>query len=183
MLRFWSYRQRQVDDASLASASAEQQAAWKEQEKARLEYGFVPEYLSAQSPQPGAPVKPAGTFQGGPVTWREKVVFYDKSYDSVWIFHPEILARYLGANGFKVLEAAPFAEWMKKATREGAYGTVCVMTHGLCPGSVYDQDNVKESPIRKYLEAGGRVVWIGEMPFLYMEDDVHPQIFIGGRSG
>ena len=138
------------------------------------EYGFVPEYLSAQSPQPGAQVKPAGTFQCGPVTWRQKVVFYDKSYDSVWIFHPETVARYLGANGFQVLEAAPFAEWMKKTTREGAYGTVCVMTQGLGPVSVYDQDNVMESPIRKYLQAGGRVVWLGEMPFLYIQDEVHP---------
>ena len=27
--------------------------------------------------------KPAGTFQGGPVTWREKVVFFDKRYDTL----------------------------------------------------------------------------------------------------
>ena len=168
----------QVDDVLLASASAERQAAWKEQEKARAEYGFVPEYFSEQLPQPGAAVKPAGTFQGGPVTWRQKVVFYDKSYDNVWSSHPEILAQYLGANGFQVLEAAPFAEWMKKVIREGAYGTVCVMTQGLCPDSVYNQDKVKESLIRKYMDSGGRVVWIGDVPFLYMEDDVHPQIFL-----
>jgi hypothetical protein len=114
----------QVDDASLSPASTERQAAWKEQEKARAEYGFVPEYFVAQSPQPGAATKPAGTFQDGPVAWREKVVFYDRTYDSCHIGHPEAVARYLGANGFRVLEAAPLGQWMRKATREGAYGTV-----------------------------------------------------------
>ena len=170
----------QVDDASLAPASAEKRAAWKEREKAQAEYGFVPEHFAAQSPQPGAPVEPTGAFQGGPVTWRKKVVFYDRRYDNIHIVHPEAVARYLGANGFRVLEAAPFGEWMRKAIREGAYGTVCVMTHGLCPGSVYD-DKVKDSPIRKYLEAGGRVVWIGDVPFYYMQDDVHPQVY--GKTG
>ena len=166
----------QVDDASLSPASAERQAAWKEQEKARAKYGFVPEYFAAQSPQPGAPDKPAGTFQDGPVTWREKVVFYDRTYDSCHIGHPEAVARYLGANGFRVLEAAPFGQWVRKATRDGAYGTVCVMTHGICPASVYD-DKALESPIRKYLEAGGRVLWLGDVPLFYVQDDVHPQIF------
>ena len=80
------------------------------------------------------------------------------------------------ANGFRVLEAAPFGQWVRKATRDGAYGTVCVMTHGICPASVYD-DKVLESPIRKYLEAGGRVLWLGDVPLFYVQDDVHPQIF------
>ena len=148
--------------------------------KARAEYGFVPEYFAAQSPQPGAPAKPAGTFQGGPVAWREKAVFYDKRYDNVWVTHPESLAQYLGANGFRVLEAAPFGQWMKSVTRDGAYGTVCVMTHGLCPASVYN-DNTQESPIHKYMAAGGRVVWLGDVPFYYVQDDVHPQLF--GKEG
>ena len=71
---------------------------------------------------------------------------------------------------------------MKKATREGAYGTVCVMANGIWPGSVYDA-KMKESPICKYLEAGGRVVWIGDTVFYYMQDDVHPQVFSIGSDG
>ena len=77
----WRGGNTQVDDATLVPASAERQAAWKGQEKARAEYGFVPEYFTAQLPQPGAIGKPAGTFQGGPVVWREKAMFFDKHYD------------------------------------------------------------------------------------------------------
>ncbi len=171
-----------VDDASLAPASPERLTAWQRQETARAEYGFVPDYLSAQLPQPGAPAIPAGDFQAGPVTFREKVVYYDKRYDSVWSVHPETLAQYLAANDFQQLDAEAFGEWMKRITAAGAYGTVCVMTHGVCPGSVWDDDPEK-APIRQYLAAGGRVVWVGDVPLYYMQDATHPQVFSKGGPG
>ena len=65
---------------------------------------------------------------------------------------------------------------MKTVTRNSASSAVCVMTHGICPASVYD-DHVLESPVRKYIEAGGRLLWLGDVPFLYVQDNVHPQIF------
>lgn len=175
----WSFASTQVDEASLAAASPERVATWQKQEQARAECGFVPPYFSAQLPQPGAPVIPAGDFQAGPVTWREKVVYYDNKYDLQWLTHPEILAQYLSANGFQPLDAEAFGDWMKRVTAAGAYGTVCVMSHGICPASVYD-DKVENSPIRKYLEAGGRVVWVGNIPFESVQDGTHPQVFSKG---
>ena len=169
----------QVDDASLAPIVGERLAAWEAQEKARAEYGFVPEYLSTQLPQPGAPQKPAGAFQGGPLTFREKVVYYDERYDTAHLQHPEVLARYLAGAGFRQLDAPALGEWMRNTTAAGAYGTVCVMTHGICPASVWS-DKPEESPIRKYLAAGGRLVWVGDVPFYYLQDETHPQIFSKG---
>ena len=61
----------QVDDASLSPASAEKQAAWKEQEKARAKYGFVPEYFAAQSPQPGILTNQPERFKTGRSLARE----------------------------------------------------------------------------------------------------------------
>ena len=168
-----------VDDAALSPASPERLAAWQKQETARAEYGFVPDYLSAQAPQPGAPVAPAGAFQPGPVSFHDKVVYCDEKYDAAWSFHPETLSAYLGTAGFQRLDAEAFGAWMKKATAGGAYGTVCVMTMGICPGSVWD-DQVDKSPIKQYLEAGGRVVWVGDVPFEYMQDATHPQVFSKG---
>jgi len=166
----------QVDDASLDPLSGARLKAWKKQEEARKRYGFVPDGVSAQLPQPGAPQKPTEGFVDGPVKWREKVVYYDDRYDVSWVSHPEMLAQYLSAHGFRQLGAVAFGEWMKQVTREGAYGTVCVMTHGICPTSVFD-DEPSESPIRQYLEAGGRVVWVGGVPLNSVQDEVHPQIF------
>ena len=165
----------QVDDASLTPLPAPRVAAWRKQEQARARYGFVPDGLSAQSPQPGVtPLR--GAFVDGPVTWRDKVVFYDDRYDAAWSFNPDILADYLASNGFRRLGAVGLGEWMKQATRDGAYGTVCVMTHGVCPASVFD-DKPAKSPIGQYLEAGGRVVWLGDVPLMYIQDEVHPQMF------
>ncbi len=178
-LTIMTNRSASVDEASLAAASPERAAVWEKQEAARAEYGFVPEYLSAQLPQPGAPTVPAGDFRPGPVTFREKIVYYDARYDSAWSLHPETLAAYLSAGGFQQLDAEAFGEWMKRVTAAGAYGTVCVMAHGICPGSVWD-DNPQKAPFRKYLEAGGRLVWVGDVPFYYMQDATHPQVFSKG---
>ena len=180
-LTIMANRSAMVDDATLAPAPPERAAAWQRQEAARGQYGFVPDYLSAQVPQAGFPL-PTGEFKAGPVTFREKVVYYDKNYDTVWGVHLETLAAYLSAAGFQQLDAEAFGAWMKKVTAAGAYGTVCVMTHGVCPASVWD-DKPENAPFRKYLEAGGRIVWVGDVPFYYMQDAVHPQIFSKGGPG
>jgi hypothetical protein len=165
-----------VDDVTLEPLTGDRLAAWQKQEAARAEYGFVPEYLSAQLPQPGAPGPPTGGFETGRVVWGDRAVFYDERYESVWSTHPEVLAKYLSANGFSQLNALTLADWMKKWLWKGAYGTVVVMTQGLTPASVLG-DEPLTSLIRQYLERGGRVVWVGDVPFYYTQDETHPQVF------
>ena len=55
-----------IDDASLQKASQDIEQVWKEQDKTRLVYGFLPEHSRAQSPQPGATWKTSETVQSGP---------------------------------------------------------------------------------------------------------------------
>ena len=85
----------QVDDASLSPASAEPQAAWKEQEKARAKYGLCRSIAASRRSPAGLPNRGNVSRRAGRLG--EKVVFYDRTYDSCHIGHPEAVARYLGA--------------------------------------------------------------------------------------
>lgn len=114
----------------------------------------------------------------GPDGWREKLVFWDDRYDEPWA-KPQLAAEFLAPRGFRVVDADELGRWMTDVTdRKKAADTVVVLPHGLCPMRLLDIDEDTRvyggAPggkplVRRFMEAGGRVVWSGEMPFYYAQ--------------
>ena len=94
---------------------------------------------------------------------KERIIYYDRRYD----YHrttPDLLT-FFTRRGFTTLDADQLRDWMQAKIRDGADGTVCVM-------GCYVPDTITESKdalctLRRYLEAGGRVAWVGDVPLFY----------------
>jgi len=82
---------------------------------------------------------------------------------------------YLKGKEFKVLGAKKLGEWMEEVIYNGTRNTVVVFAQDVAPDTVFEDigtkpliDNMGATVlIRQYLDFGGRVVWIGDMPFSY----------------
>jgi len=97
----------------------------------------------------------------------QKVYFFDGRYPSSWVDNLPTLFDELETNGFQRLDADQLGNWMRLQIRdETARSTTVVFTMGIMPDTVAETPS-SESTIRKYLDAGGTVVWIGDMPFYY----------------
>jgi len=120
-----------------------------------------------------------------------RVTFFDPAFRCSWVHNSAELARYFADNGGYVpLTAFQLREWMKAQVAGGAEGSVCFFTQDIAPdqvaetedawdpGSVsFSQDIVTRKGIPKpsqscllmaYLRAGGRLAWVGDVPFYYL---------------
>ncbi|MBI5596050.1 MAG: hypothetical protein HY928_08175, partial [Elusimicrobia bacterium] len=96
-----------------------------------------------------------------------RAVFSDPRYPASWSPDAEASARRLAeAHGFKPLDADALAAWMRAKVARGAAGSVCAIVHGAAPDTVYDRTS-PQCLARRYMDAGGRLVWAGDVPFLY----------------
>jgi hypothetical protein len=153
-----------VTAAAIHPATAEQKAAWQKAVDVYRQLGLST-FSAAQRPTPGG----AASLPQGTVAWREKVVYYDPFYDTAHIQNPERLADYLAANGFQRQGAKEFGEWIQQQAARDAYGTVAVMTMGAAPSSVFTAAQGRESPLFRYLLAGGRVLWLGDIALMHFQ--------------
>ena len=97
------------------------------------------------------------------------IVYRDKEYPTSWISHEhaEEIANYLKGEGFNECGAKALRDWMKKVIIEGTKDTVVVFAQDVAPDTVFD-DIGANALIRQYLDFGGRVVWMGDIPFHLM---------------
>ena len=95
-------------------------------------------------------------------------VYRDEDYTTSWITHEHVkeIANYLKGNGFAEIGAVGLGEWMKGVINKGTKDTVVVFAQDVAPDTVFD-DIGATALIRQYLDFGGRVVWIGDLPFSY----------------
>jgi hypothetical protein len=96
------------------------------------------------------------------------IVYRDEEYATSWISHKhaEGIASYLKGKQFNVLGAKELRDWMEKVIIDGTKDTVVVFAQDVVPDTVYDEVGANAF-IRQYLDFGGRVVWIGDLPFSY----------------
>lgn len=129
-----------------------------------------------------------------PAKTTEAVIFADDRYDVVgWAGSPQASREFFVARGFKPLTAEELAAWMAAKAAGGAYGTVAVLPTGLVPGPILepggwegitkgfsDKKQFANCAIRKYMEAGGRVVFMGDVTFYYVQGAAGPIRCSGG---
>lgn len=164
-----------LDDASLKAADEKLAVAWKRQQDALRQFYHIPAGFSAQRPAPAgsepAPVNPVKI-----VPIQDKVVFHDPRYDNWWNTHTDQIAAWFEERGFAVKGAKELAEWMRARIEKDAYGSVAVMAMGLVPELLVTPVD-ETCLLRRYLDAGGRMVWTGNVALYIVQGET------GGARG
>ena len=165
-----------VDDVTLVQGDARLQGAWKRQQAALEQFGYVPSGYSAQRPAPRSHTQPVPSREPAPMT--DKVVFYDPRYDAAWNTSCDRIAAWFAARGFAVRGAPELAGWMRQRIATGAFGSVVVMGMGLAPRAIVTPVD-QTCLIRRYMDAGGRVVWTGDTALYVVQGETGPTRVIG----
>jgi hypothetical protein len=100
----------------------------------------------------------------------ELIVYHDENYPTSWISndHSNKITNYLKSKGFMKCNAEQLAEWMEKSIRENVCPqSVIVFSQDVAPSTVC-HSACSSALIRTYLDHGGSVIWIGDMPFYYV---------------
>jgi hypothetical protein len=93
------------------------------------------------------------------------IVFYDESLPSSWINErwPTRIRDYSTKEGFEEKNALQLSTSIKEILGEGGTGTsAIVFSQDLVPRQLLRSSPI--GPLRDYLDAGGRVVWVGDIP-------------------
>lgn len=98
------------------------------------------------------------------------VVYRDEAYPSSWIEfdNPKKISGYLTNNNrnkqFVELNAARLKDWMEQLIiNKNARNHVLVFSQDVIPKTIYHDKS--DNLVREYLYYGGRIVWIGDIPF------------------
>ena len=97
------------------------------------------------------------------------LVYYDEDYPNSWIPRAESkkVVRFLVARGFSEYDAENLADWMRKAIDQGkCHLSVVVFSQDVIPETIC-HDSTSNSLIRAYLDCGGTVLWMADIPFYY----------------
>jgi hypothetical protein len=98
----------------------------------------------------------------------KRAVFWDADYaKAANVRNHEALRDYLKASGYEIMNAPDLAKFFDERARDHA-PSVVVFAIDFLPKSLADGD--AQSPLRKYLDAGGKVVWVGLPPALWAID-------------
>lgn len=99
-----------------------------------------------------------------------KIVYYDPTYPaSPWMDgeNAEQTRKYFVDRWFVEKDAQQLQNWIYKVLENGeAYKSLIVFAQDIVPETVAEVPN-ETCLLRKYLNAGGRVVWRGDIPFWY----------------
>lgn len=100
---------------------------------------------------------------------RRKVVYFDDDYRGVWIKKKasEEIRDFLERKEFSAVNANELLKWMNRSiSSKLSHETVVVFSIDVFPKTVF-YNNTPNIIVRKYLDAGGRIVWMGDVPFWY----------------
>lgn len=97
------------------------------------------------------------------------IIYYDEDYPNSWIPRAESkkVVRFLIDKGFSEYNARDLADWMRKAIDRGnCHLSMVVFSQDVVPETVC-HDSTSNSLIRTYLDCGGTVLWMADLPFYY----------------
>lgn len=97
-----------------------------------------------------------------------KIVYFDKKYPTSWTKNIcKKASEWLSEQDFAVLGAVPLRSWMKeRISKKTAQESVVIFANYIIPNTVFE-DGTPNILVRKYLDNGGRVIWMGDIPFWY----------------
>ena len=106
-----------------------------------------------------------------------KVVFCDPRYPVSMVEDPrDVAVQLVTCSGFFILGAKDLGAWMETWTEHGGDGSVCVLAHGIAPDTIAEEPS-RACLARRYLDSGGRMVWLGDTPFYYQGQPGKPVLW------
>jgi len=106
----------------------------------------------------------AAVGQAADLTWM-RAAYFDATYPSAWAGAGNVTRDALAAAGYTILNAKELKTWMDARIADKKLSVV-VMTQDVVPDTVAETMS-STCTIRRYLDAGGKVVWYGDWPFYY----------------
>ncbi|MHC4426677.1 MAG: hypothetical protein ACYSYV_11355, partial [Planctomycetota bacterium] len=99
--------------------------------------------------------------------WDHRVACWDAAYPTGWadVEVTQAVRDHLALNGYTVVNAAQLKTWMDARIADGALSVV-VFCQDIVPDTVAETMDTT-CTIRRYLDAGGKVVWYSDIPFYY----------------
>lgn len=109
----------------------------------------------------------------------ETVVFHDSDYDSHWVDDSGGVAQWFVRRGFTKKNVPELGVWLTdRISRDTAIGTSVVFSMGVAPTSIVNAP-YKDCLLAHYVNAGGRVVWLANVPMYVAQAEKGPKIIYG----
>jgi hypothetical protein len=90
--------------------------------------------------------------------------FYEEGFPCSWINNPENASTYFERQGLMRADSREMTQLMKRSIKNNtSHKTVFVFLHDVVPASITEVRD-PSCTLRQYLDAGGRVVWWGDIP-------------------
>jgi hypothetical protein len=99
----------------------------------------------------------------GGIEWI-RAVYYDERYPAIWTSGTQ-MRDLLSDQGFDVLDADALKSWMDARIAD-ARPSVVVFAQDAAPDTVAESMS-PQCTLRRYLDAGGKIVWYADIPFYY----------------
>lgn len=96
-------------------------------------------------------------------------VYYDSNFASGWInqWVIERIIAYFRDKDFQEVNAQDLKNWMVRLIeRKEAFNSVILFAQDLIPNTIIETAT-SNALVRRYLNAGGRIIWIGDVPFFW----------------
>jgi len=97
-----------------------------------------------------------------------RAVYFDGRHDSSWIPKETwgiAIRDHLASRGYEKVDAIQLKQWLEANTEEStASRSALVFAQDLVPSELCPSASAN-NPVREYLDSGGRIVWIGDVPF------------------
>jgi hypothetical protein len=167
---------------AIAPATPDQQQAWDTARDSFARLGYYG--VDPQRPAPGG-TEATGTaatqadLARGAI--RETVVYFDPAYDSHWVQDAAGVTAFFTRRGLPAKTAEETEAWLKaRSTGDLGVGTSIIFTMGSVPSSIV-YPPFADCLLAHYLRAGGRVVWLANVP-LYVAQGVKGPLFTYGTT-
>jgi len=111
----------------------------------------------------------------------DRAAYWDGRYPSAWGGGGEAIRDALEAAGYTVLDADELKVWMDAHITDKALSVV-VFCRDIVPDTVAESMS-NTCTLRKYLDAGGKVVWYSDIPMYYQGSSDGSQVTWGDSGG
>lgn len=100
----------------------------------------------------------------------ETAVYFDDNYHTIWIEpnHSSAIARHFQRKSVRILDANELRVFVRNSIIERvAHRKIIVFSQDVVPDTICEHPG-SDTLIREYLDAGGNIIWIGDIPLFYI---------------
>ena len=173
--------QAEIRAIAIQPAADPQKQAWKAAADSFVLLGYFGSDPQRPAPGRAAVPLPATMAPADLAKWRirEAVVFADPDYDAHWVEQPAEVARFFSRRGLAAKTVPEMVTWLKERLAAGdAPGTSALLATGVVPTALVAKP-FADCLLAQYVKAGGRVVWMANVPMYVAQGETGSCIMYG----